>query len=163
MVRSGPVFCNCSLLISAIFDFLTYTMAKNESKSPVIGSCTTTADGLKLNSVVLAEHLVPSTFEDSKLVARPANEVLMRFADPSLKALVPVLGSTETVYSFGNCGLFSAIITSYNNHWKLRTSPDDWWFCVIKRVACAIDKNAEKESVRKMFVDHSFSKTLSVV
>ena len=34
-------------------------MDMNESKSPVIDSCTT-ADGLKLNSVVLAEHLIPS-------------------------------------------------------------------------------------------------------
>ncbi|XP_068687683.1 uncharacterized protein [Montipora foliosa] len=137
-------------------------MAMNKSKSPVIDSCTT-ADGLKLNSVVLAEHLIPSKFEDSKLVAKPANELLKCFADSSFKDMVPALGSTEDVYSLGNCGLFSAIITSYNNHWKLRTSPDDWWFCVIKRVACAIDKNAEKESVRKMFVDHEGKKTIEVV
>ena len=137
-------------------------MAKNESKSPVIGSCTT-ADGLKVNSVVLAEHLIPSTFEDSKLVARPANELFKRFTSSSAKDMVPALGSTENIYSFGNCGLFAAIITAYNNHWKLRTSPDDWWFCVIKRVACAIDKNAEKESVRRMFVDHEGKKTIQVV
>ncbi|KAL9953544.1 hypothetical protein ACROYT_G040975 [Oculina patagonica] len=43
---------------------------------------------------------------------------------------------------------------------KLRTSPDDWWFSVIRRVACAIDKNAKKESVRKMFVDHETKKTI---
>ena len=137
-------------------------MAKNEAKSTVIGSCTT-ADGLKLKSVVLTEHLIPSKFEDSKLVAKPANELFKRFADSSFMHVVPALGSTENVYSLGNCGLFSAIITSYNNHWKLRTSPDDWWFCVIKRVACAIDKNANKESVRKMFVDHEGKKTIEVV
>ena len=142
--------------------FLTYTMAKNESKSPVIGLCTI-ADGLKINSVELAEHLIPSKFEDSKLVAKPANELFKCSADSSFKDMVPALGSTENVYSFGNCGLFSAIITSYNYHWKLRTSPDDWWFCVIKQVACAIDKNAEKESVRKMFVDHEGKKTIEVV
>ena len=136
-------------------------MAKNESKSPVIGS-RTTADGMKVNSVVLAEHLIPSTFEDSKLVARPANELFKRFTNSSAKDMVPALGSTENIYSFGNCGLFAAIITAYNNHWKLRTSLDDWWFCVIKRVACAIDKNAEKESVRKMFVDHEGKKTIEV-
>ena len=137
-------------------------MAKNESKSPVIGSCTT-ADSLKVNSVVLAEHLSPSKFEDSKLVARPANELFKRYTDSYAKDMVPALGSTDNVYSFGDCGLFSAIITAYNNHWKLRTSPDDWWFSVIKRVACAIDKNAEKESVRKMFVDHKGKKTIQVV
>ena len=63
---------------------LTYTMAKNESKSPTIGSCMT-ADGLKLNSVALAEHLIPSKFENSKLVARPANELFKRYADSSAK------------------------------------------------------------------------------
>ena len=99
-------------------------MAKNESKSPVIDSCPT-ADGLKINSVVLAEHLIP-TFEDSKLVARPANDLFKRFTNFSAKDMVPALGSTENIYSFGNCALFAAIITAYNNHWKLRTSPDDW-------------------------------------
>ncbi|KAJ7374209.1 hypothetical protein OS493_007282 [Desmophyllum pertusum] len=58
--------------------------------------------------------------------------------------------------------MFSAVLTAYNNHWKLRTSPDDWWFCVIKRVAGAIDKNAKKESIRKMFVDHEGKKTIEV-
>ena len=77
--------------------------------------------------------------------------------------MVPVLGSTDNVYSLGDCGLFSSIITAYNNHWKLRTSPDDWWFSVVKRVASAIDKNANKESVRKMFVDHEGKKTIEVV
>ena len=98
-------------------------MAKNESKSPVIGSCTT-AHSLKLNSVVLAVHLTPSNFEDSKLVARPANELLKHYTDSSNKEMVPALSSTDNVYSLGDCGLFAAIITAYNNYWKLRTSPD---------------------------------------
>jgi len=136
-------------------------MGKNESKSSVIGSCMT-ADGLKLNSVVLAEHLTPSNFKDSKLVVQPAQKLFKRYTNSPNKNMVPALGSTENIYSLGDCGLFAAIITAYNNHWKLRTSPDDWWFCVVKRVACAIDKNAEKESVRKMFVDHEGKKTIEV-
>ena len=41
--------------------------------------------------------------------------------------------------------------------------PDDWWFCDIKRVAFVIDKNAEKESVRKMFADdHEGKKTIEI-
>ena len=129
--------------------------------SPVIGPLTT-SDGFKVNSVILAEHLIPSSFEDSKLVARPAMELLKRYTDSSAKDMVLALGPTDSIYSFGDCGLFSAIVTAYNNHWKLRTSPDDWWFCVIKRVACAIDKNAKKESVRKMFVNHEGKKTIQV-
>ncbi|KAJ7374210.1 hypothetical protein OS493_007283 [Desmophyllum pertusum] len=76
--------------------------------------------------------------------------------------MIAALGSTETIYAPGDTGLFSAVLTAYNNHWKLRTSPDDWWFCVIKRVAGAIDKNAKKESIRKMFVDHEGKKTIEV-
>ena len=82
---------------------------------------------------------------------------------PVSKQVVTAVGSEENIYSIGDCGLFAAVLTAYNNHWKLRTSPDDWWFCVIKRVACAIDKNANKKSVRKMFVDHEGKKTIEVV
>ena len=134
-------------------------MGKNESKLPQ--TCTT-ADGLKINFVLLEKNLPPSKFEDSELEEQPAKELFKRYTDSS-EAMVPTLGSTENIYFFGDCGLFSSIITAYNNHWKLRTSPDDWWFCVIKRVACAIDKNAKKESVRKMFVDHERKKTIEVV
>ena len=145
-------------------------MAKNETKSPVISQGTTTAEGLKVNTVLLADNLLPSKFEDSKFVPRQANELLKEYAKYSLerkagekpKEMIAALGSTETIYSPTDCGLFAAVLTAYNNHWKLRTSPDDWWFCVIKRVASAIDKNAKKESVRKMFVDHEEKKTIEV-
>lgn len=75
---------------------------------------------------------------------------------------VATLGSDAKVYCDRDNGLFSAILAAYNNHWKLRTSPDDWWFCVIMRVARAIDDNAKKDVVRKMFVEHERKKTLSV-
>ena len=78
---------------------------------------------------------------------------------------VATLGSEENIYSmtYTDCGLFASIITAYNNHWNLRISPEDWWFCVTRRVAIAIDKNAKKDSVRKMFVEHEGKKTLEVV
>ena len=128
----------------------------------------TTADGLKMISIILAENLLLRKFEDSNLVLRPAKVLFKRYTkytDSSAKHcdMVSALGSTENIYSLGDCGLFSTIITAYNNHWTLRTSPDDWWFCVIKRIACAIDQNANKESVRKMFVDHEGKKTIEVV
>ena len=122
-----------------------------------------------MNSIILAENLLPCKFEDSNLGLRPAKVLFKRYArlkytDSSAKHcdMVPALGSTENIYSLGDCGLFSTVITAYNNHWTLRTSPDDWWFCVIKRIACAVDKNANKESVRKMFVDHEGKKTIEV-
>ena len=75
---------------------------------------------------------------------------------------VATLGSDGMIYCDQNNGMFSAILAAYNNHWKLRTSPDDWWFCVIKLVAHAIDRNARKESVRQMFVEHEGKKKLCV-
>ncbi|KAL9953533.1 hypothetical protein ACROYT_G040964 [Oculina patagonica] len=160
-------------------------MGNYETKPPLI-SQRTTADGLKITCVVLAENLVPSKFVDSRLVQSQAKELFNEYAQDSQNTndeasaierkllgsmlgkidspnrVIAAVGSTENVYSLGNCGLFSAVLTAYNNHWKLRTSPDDWWFCVIKRVASAIDKNAKKETVRKMFVDHEEKKTIEV-
>ncbi len=148
-------------------------MAKNKAKAPVI-SQHTTVDGVSVNSVLLAINLVPVKVEDSKLVPSQAKQLIKDYSlgqssEREIRAvyhpntgvnyslpqdMIAALGSTESIYSLGNCGLFSAVLTAYNNHWKLRTSPDDWWFSVIRRVACAIDRNAKEESVRKMFVDH---------
>jgi len=74
----------------------------------------------------------------------------------------PVVGSTEAIYSRSNTGFFETVLMAYNNHYNLRTSPEDWWYCVTRRVALAIDENSSKESVRKMFVEHQGKKTLTV-
>ena len=75
---------------------------------------------------------------------------------------VATLGSDGMVHCHKDDGIFSAVLAAYNNHWKLRTSPDDWWFCVVKKVSVAIDENAEKPAVRNLFVNHEGKKTLSV-
>ena len=75
---------------------------------------------------------------------------------------VATLGSDGMVYCHKDDGIFSAVLAAYNNHWKLRTSPDDWWLCVVKNVSLAIDGNAEKPAVRDLFVNHEGKKTLSV-
>ncbi|XP_046857245.1 uncharacterized protein LOC124450646 [Xenia sp. Carnegie-2017] len=72
------------------------------------------------------------------------------------------LGSDDLIYSSTDRGLFSSILLAYNNHWKLRTSPEDWWFVVIRNVAIAIDEHSKHEKVRKMFVEHKGKKTLDV-
>ena len=76
--------------------------------------------------------------------------------------LAASLGSEELIHCHENNGIFSAALTAYNKHWKLRTSPDDWWFCVIRRVSLAIDANGNKDAVRKMFVNHEGQKKLTV-
>ena len=75
---------------------------------------------------------------------------------------VATLGSDGMVYCDEDNGILSAILAAYNNHWKLRTSPDDWWFSVVKRVSLAINKNAEIPGVRNLFVEHEGKKTLCV-
>ena len=75
---------------------------------------------------------------------------------------VATLGSNEMVNCDGDKGIFSAILKAYNNHWKLRTSPDDWWFCVVKKVSLAIDTNAENKAVHDLFVEHEGKKELIV-
>ncbi|XP_078349750.1 uncharacterized protein LOC144634608 [Oculina patagonica] len=160
-------------------------MANSNFKSSAISS--QPEGGLNVKCISLDSSLVPTKIEDRKLVPGQANQLIERYAPltkfsidklreakarsakveraqkpETSKQIVAALGSMDTIYSLGDCGLFAAVLTAYNNHWKLRTSPDDWWFCVIKRVACAIDKNAKKESVRKMFVDHEGKKTIEV-
>ena len=51
----------------------------------------------------------------------------------------------------GDYGFFTAIYESYNNHWALKTTPDDWWYTIIRTVAIAIDKKSKEDSVRQFF------------
>ena len=65
---------------------------------------------------------------------------------------------TPSIYSF-----FSAILACYNNHWVLRTSPDDWWNVIVRVVAQAVDENGDKERVRSLFVDHEGKKDITII
>ena len=141
----------------------------------------TTDDGLNIKSISLASHqMVPYKFEVLfEENGKPAKELFREYAAIQAKVeiikgrekdgkgappakIISALGSEEAIYSIADCGMFAAVFTAYSYHYKLRTSPEDWWFCVIKRVACAIDGNSQKESVRKMFVDHEGKKTIAV-
>ena len=33
-------------------------------------------------------------------------------------------------YNSGDIGFFDTLLTAYNNHWVLRTSPEDWWMTI---------------------------------
>ena len=153
----------------------------NQASKPSAIDCTTD-DGLSVRCVSLARHKrVPSKFDElhflenveqakelfHKYAATQSNTVIAEGREKQNKrtpgCLVTALGSEEEIYSVcADCGMFGAIFTAYSYHYKLRTSPDDWWFCVIKQVACAIDENSQKKSVRKMFVDHESKKTIVV-
>ena len=77
--------------------------------------------------------------------------------------MLPFEGTTEEVVKGkGDFGFFTAIYECYNNHWALRTIPDDWWYTIIRTVAIAIDKNSKQEKVRKFFVSHEGKKRLTV-
>merc|ERR1719320_1662496 len=69
----------------------------------------------------------------------------------------------DSFYFDKDWGFFSTILACYNNHWTLRTSPDDWWIVIVKTVANAVDTNGNKEPVRKFFVDHQGKKMIEVI
>lgn len=121
-------------------------MSKANSKS---STAEPRSEVLSVKCVPLARHLLPST--KFKLFNKLAEQGQAKYL---LKKYMRVVQRTEDAV------LPSAVAL---NHWILRTSPDDWWFCVIKRVACAIDKNANKESVRRIFVDHQEKKPIDIV
>jgi len=75
----------------------------------------------------------------------------------------PVIGPSEKVFYDEDFGFFSAIIACYNNHWVLRTSPDDWWSVIAKTVAQAIDDNGNKDKVREFFIDHDEKKEIKII
>ena len=109
-------------------------------------------------SDMLSQLIVSSKNDD----LTHSSDVKYRFSRKMLSKQVASPGSEELVHCKENNGIFSAALTAYNKHWKLRTAPDDLWFCVIRRVSLAIDANSNKDSVRKMFVNHKHQNTLTV-
>ncbi|CAL4066723.1 unnamed protein product, partial [Meganyctiphanes norvegica] len=79
-----------------------------------------------------------------------------------LENLEPAVGPDKEVYFDIDWGMFSAVLACYNNHWVLKSGPDDWWTVVNHRIATAIDDHGDVEEIRKFFVDHEGQKTISV-
>ena len=73
-----------------------------------------------------------------------------------------VIGSNEEVWYDLDWGFFSAILACYNNHWVLKTSPDDWWNVVVRNVAQIIDEKGELANIRSFFVDHQGKKPITI-
>ena len=80
-----------------------------------------------------------------------------------VQGMNPFDGTTDLARKgAGDYGLFNAIYECYNNHWGLKTVPDDWWHTIIRTVAMAIDDHSKQEEVRKHFVNHEGKKRLVV-
>ena len=49
---------------------------------------------------------------------------------------VRILGSTDGKVREGasDFRFFTTVYEAYNNHWTLRTTPDDWWHTIIRTV-----------------------------
>lgn len=77
-----------------------------------------------------------------------------------------VLGSnskqTDVNYDIGDIGFFDTLVAAYNNHWVLRTSPEDWWMTISQKIATTIDREANHPNVRSFFVNHEGKKRLVV-
>ena len=114
--------------------------------------------------ISLAEDLKPQevknekTYKQSRLLRSwtRSNEVAKykKFA----------LGSKSKVSADKNSdkGFFSTILAAYNNHWVLKTRPEDWWTTIAQIIATRIDKVATRPAVRKFFVSHEGKKKLTV-
>jgi len=115
--------------------------------------------------ISLAPHLVP---EDS---GREFNEVtqqgllqsLAGYEDEAIIGTKTVcIGERGMTIATGNYGFFNTISTAYNEHYILKTCPEDWWFCITQKIALAIDANAKKPEVRRFFVSHEGKKQIKV-
>ncbi|CAL4191762.1 unnamed protein product [Meganyctiphanes norvegica] len=76
--------------------------------------------------------------------------------------LKSVIGTDGEVFYDGDWGLMSAVLTCYNNHWALKTGPEDWWTVAIRRIVQAMDEHGEISQVRNFFVSHKGKKKLEV-
>ena len=74
------------------------------------------------------------------------------------------LGSEASVFANAreDKGFLSTVMAAYNNHWVLRTRPEDWWATISQIIATRIDRHADDQAVRDFFVSHEGKKPLTV-
>jgi len=142
------------------------------------GLCGVSEGSERSGYISLADHLQPQRTEDS-LSVWTQSQLLERWnrdnqiigelnknpfgLRPSSELKIKSrLGSNQEVYADDDKGLFSAIKAAYNNHWVLKTRPEDWWTTISQKIATRIDDKAEEPAVRKFFVSHKGKKTLTV-
>jgi len=123
--------------------------------------------------VHLKKDLIPETpnpiyHKESKPIKNVINDFIKR-SERQLPAdrqhvhdMLVLNGSEGNVFQRWDHGFLTAIHEAYNNHWGVRTIPDDWWYTIIRTVAIAIDENSKKTEVRNYFVNHEGKKRLVV-
>ena len=133
-----------------------------------------TGDQKRPDIVVLKEDLVTKTpdpyyYNNTQPIKNVISNFIKRserFLPPDrrhIKDMLVLNGSANNVYQGPkDNGFLSVIYEAYNNHWAVKTIPDDWWYTIIRTVAIAIDKNAKKKEIRDFFVDFEGKKTLTV-
>ena len=74
-----------------------------------------------------------------------------------------VIGSEQLVNPTIDWGFLNTILVCYNNHWILKTTPEDWWSIIVGTVATAVDQKSELPSIRKFFVSHEGKKEIRII
>ena len=95
----------------------------------------------------------------------PISYILKKIGErKSEDVLESVIGSKQLIYPDYDWGFLNTILTCYNNHWILKTSPEDWWNIIAYTIATAIDdKKSEHSSIRKFFVNHEGKKQINII
>ena len=114
--------------------------------------------------ISLASHLQPRSTEEETWTNTTQSNLLQRWTREVEVARDKVfrLGSQQTVSAGEDKGFLSVIMAAYNNHWVLRTRPEDWWTSIAQTIAIKIDKVAKEDLVRQFFVSHEGKKKLTV-
>ena len=76
-------------------------------------------------------HVMDTKNVQSEIIEQWTNQILKEENKNAAKKTY-VLGSRAPVHFDDNIGFFATIMAAYNNHWALRTSPDDWWMTIRK-------------------------------
>ena len=96
--------------------------------------------------IKLADNLQPKIRDEGRGIrASKQSELLQDWTSSNKIArnMKFTLG-TEGIVNVENwnsdTGLFSTIQAAYNNHWVLKTRPEDWWLTICQTIASSIDK-----------------------
>jgi len=73
-----------------------------------------------------------------------------------------VWSSSGELFYDHDWGFFAAVLACYNNHWVLKTSPDDWWNIIARNVAQNIEENGDKNPVKDFFVEKNEKETIEI-
>lgn len=145
-------------------EYKTISLAPHLKPTEYNSQTTTTFNHVLLKYGREADELAKKADQENKMFNRKDSKDESSSSTVHVENRTPVFGGStnESVHTNGNYGFFSAVLESYNNHWALRTCPEDWWYTIIYKISRAIDANSSNESVRNFFVSHEGKKQLTV-